>query len=84
MIQRFGGALNLNIHFHTLSLDGVFVQEPDGSLGFVHTPAPKDEEVKALLETVSAHIVRLLVRRGVLDDMCELTEEHEPSVMGEL
>jgi hypothetical protein len=24
VIQRFGGALNLNIHFHTLVLDGVF------------------------------------------------------------
>ena len=24
MIQRFGGALNLNIHFHTLFLDGVY------------------------------------------------------------
>jgi hypothetical protein len=26
--QRFGGALNLNIHFHTLALDGVFILDP--------------------------------------------------------
>jgi hypothetical protein len=25
-VQRFGGALNLHVHFHTLALDGVFVR----------------------------------------------------------
>ena len=31
VIQRFGGALNLNIHFHTLVLDGVFTTAgPEG------------------------------------------------------
>ena len=25
IIQRFGGALNLNVHIHALVLDGVFV-----------------------------------------------------------
>ena len=27
LIQRFGSALNLNIHFHMLFLDGVYVQD---------------------------------------------------------
>ena len=27
-VQRFGGAVNLHVHFHTLVLDGVFVTEP--------------------------------------------------------
>ena len=31
-VQRFGGSLNLNVHFHTIVLDGVFVREPDGHL----------------------------------------------------
>ena len=35
VIQRFGGALNLNVHLHTLAVDGVFVREPNGSLRFV-------------------------------------------------
>jgi hypothetical protein len=34
VIQRFGGALNLNVHFHTLPIDGVFVRQPDHSLSF--------------------------------------------------
>ncbi len=31
LIQRFGSALNLNVHFHMLFLDGVYVERPDGS-----------------------------------------------------
>ena len=30
LIQRFGSALNLNIHFHMLFLDGVYVNHPNG------------------------------------------------------
>jgi Putative transposase len=30
VIQRFGGGLNLNVHFHTLLLDGVFVEGQEG------------------------------------------------------
>ena len=28
LIQRFGSALNLNLHFHMLFLDGVNVEKP--------------------------------------------------------
>jgi len=33
-VQRFGGGLNLNVHFHTLALDGVFTRSPAGPLAF--------------------------------------------------
>jgi len=68
VIQRFGGALNLNVHFHTLAVDGVFVREPDGSLAFAAAKAPTDEEVEALLDVIRVRILRLLVRRGLLSD----------------
>ena len=29
VIRRFGGALNLNVHFHALVLDGVFAGETE-------------------------------------------------------
>ncbi|HUJ25425.1 MAG TPA: transposase [Myxococcales bacterium] len=53
-VQRFGGALNLNVQFHCVVPDGVFAA--DG----VFTPAPPrtDEEIHAVL----AHIVRRLKR----------------------
>jgi hypothetical protein len=35
-IQRFGSALNLNIHFHALLPDGVFAGDGAGSVAFVH------------------------------------------------
>ncbi len=34
LIQQFGSALNLNIHFHMLFLDGVYVDRLDGSARF--------------------------------------------------
>ena len=34
VIQRFGSGLELNIHFHTLALDGVFSAAADGTLRF--------------------------------------------------
>jgi hypothetical protein len=33
-IQRFDSALRLNVHFHSLFLDGVFVRDDDGALEF--------------------------------------------------
>jgi hypothetical protein len=68
VIQRFGGALNLNVHFHTLAVDGVFVREPNGSLRFVAAKAPTDREVEALLDVVRTRVLRLLVRRGLLSE----------------
>ena len=65
VIQRFGGALNLNVHFDTLAVDGVFVREPDGSIGFVAAKAPTDEEVEALLGVIRKQVLRLLMRPAV-------------------
>jgi hypothetical protein len=78
VIQRFGGALNLNVHFHTLAVDGVFVREPDGSLSFAAAKAPTDKEVDTLLGVIRARILRLLVRRGLLcDDAGEVFDESQ-------
>jgi len=30
LIQRFGSALNLNVHFQMVFLDGVYIERPDG------------------------------------------------------
>jgi len=63
VIQRFGGGLNLNIHFHTLLFDGVFFAEGEkGTLGFWPLPPPTDEEVGAVLVRIAARVQRLLKR----------------------
>ncbi len=40
LIQRFGSALNLNVHFHMLFLDGVYVDGPHGLARFCWVKAP--------------------------------------------
>ena len=65
VIQRFGGGLNLNVHFHTLILDGVFTERAGDTLRFQPTPPPTDEEVGRVLATIATRVRRLLRRRGL-------------------
>lgn len=64
-LQRAGGALNANLHFHTLVLDGVFTEGPKGALTFHAAPGPSDAEVVAALATIRHRVQRLLVRHGL-------------------
>lgn len=67
MIRRFGGALNLNVHFHALVRDGVFAGEA-GNWTFhpvVRLTALDVEEVLAAVEPLGDRRVRA---HGVLDD----------------
>lgn len=66
LIQRFGSALNLNIHFHMLFLDGVFIQNKTGQTIFVRTKAPSREELNKLVYTLSHRVARYLERQGQL------------------
>ena len=73
VVQRFGSALNLNIHFHALLLDGVFVIERDLGDGvttpkFIETPKPAQEEVLALMQTIQERMLRLFRRRGLVSE----------------
>ena len=57
-IQRFGSALNTNVHFHTLAVQGVFIPDGAGGRRFLPLPAPTDREVERLLSVVRRRIVR--------------------------
>jgi hypothetical protein len=64
IIQRFGAALNLNMHVHALVLDGVYVD--DGAVLRFHVcDPPTDDEMDRLLDTIERRILRLLAGRGV-------------------
>ena len=65
VIQRFGGGLNLNMHFHTLAFDGVFVRSPARPLEFQPALPPSDAEVEQVLGTIRRRVGRLLRRRGL-------------------
>ncbi len=65
VMQRAGSGLNVNVHFHTLVLDGVFTEAPGGALAFHPAPGPSDAEVAAALATIRRRVQRLLVCRGL-------------------
>ena len=58
-MQRFGGVLNLNVHFHCVIPDGVFVRD-DAGVRFVELAPPSDDEVMDVLRRVAARLERLL------------------------
>lgn len=67
LVQRFGSALNLNLHYHILFLDGVYVQDArSGCLKFHAVSAPTQQELTILLHGLSQRITRALVRQGLL------------------
>jgi len=64
LIQRFGSALNLNLHFHVLFIDGVFSPNSNGQLRFHRVNAPSSKELNALVATISERVARYLERQG--------------------
>jgi hypothetical protein len=64
-VQRFGDALNLNVHFHSLLLDGVYASGPGGTLRFLPLPPPEDAEVEWVVGQVARRIAWLLERRSL-------------------
>ncbi len=64
-VQRFGGGFNLNVHFHTRALDGVFVRSSAGPLRFHPALGPTDAEVAQVLGAIRRRVGRLLRRRGL-------------------
>jgi Putative transposase len=61
-MQRFGGALNANVHFHALVFDGVYTRAtPTARPVFHRLPPPTDTEIALLLKRLHRR-----VRRGCL------------------
>ena len=68
LIQRFGGAINLNVHFHMLFLDGAYVENKYGSaVCFQRIKSPTSEELARLTHTIGKRIGRFLERQGLLE-----------------
>ena len=58
-VQRFDSALRLNVHAHTLALDGVYVRDADSSeLRFHALAEPSSQDVHELARRTAAHSTR--------------------------
>ena len=79
-VQRFGDALNLNVHFHTLVLDGVY-ESDEGETRFHELPPPGCKELERILRRIVRRIGKLLERRG-MEPGAELLAEDQPLLAG--
>lgn len=83
--QRFSSALQLNPHLHVLVPEGMFVGTAgDSAVKLFPLPPPGDNEVEALLLTVATRTVRLLKRRGLLDDAAIPQSAHDATLAASL
>jgi len=68
-IQRFGSALNSNLHFHCVFMEGVYLDRTNEG----HTPRflagapPTDGDITTVLQQISRRVIRKLCRLGYLE-----------------
>ena len=76
-VQRFGGALNLNVHLHVLLPDAVFLPGETGDDELVLLPLapPEDKDIQSILEKVVRRVSALVRKR------CELALEPETDLL---
>ena len=70
LIQRFGSAVNLNVHLHMLVLDGAYLADTTPPV-FRRIAAPSAKELQALVERIAERIADALERAGLLARDCD-------------
>jgi hypothetical protein len=72
-IQRFGSALNLNLHFHVICLEGVYLERTDQGRTprFLPGEPPTDTDIAAVVQKISQRVIRKLRRLGYLEEGIE-------------
>jgi hypothetical protein len=68
-IQRFGSALQLNLHVHLIALEGVYLDRTEAGLKprFVKVEPPSDADIAAVVEKISHRVIRKLRQLGYLE-----------------
>src|SRR5437870_33364 len=68
-IQRFGSAINLNLHCHCIFLEGVYLDrsDQDRKPRFVTDEPPSDTDVAEVVQKISRRVIRTLRRLGYVE-----------------
>lgn len=67
LIQRFGGSLNVNVHFHQLFLDGTYELGPAGEpVEFFATSPPTLQELESVLFQIIKRLTRYLEKQKII------------------
>jgi len=64
-LQRFGGAINLHVHFHCVLLEGVSLDRTEAGLKprFVKGEPPSDADMAEVVQTISRRVIRQFASR---------------------
>jgi hypothetical protein len=68
-LQRFGSALNVNLHFHGVFIEGVYLDRTDEGRKprFLAGEPPSNTDVAAVVQKISRRVIRKLRRLGYLE-----------------
>ena len=68
-IQRLGSALNLNVHYHLIFLEGVYLDRTDQGRKprFLKVEVPTDSDITDVVQQSSRRVIRTLCRLGYLE-----------------
>jgi hypothetical protein len=68
-IQRFGSAINLNLYFHCVFLEGVYLDRTEAGLTprFVTGEPPTEADIAAVITKISHRVMRKLRQLGYLE-----------------
>jgi hypothetical protein len=78
-LQRFGGSLNLNLHFHAIVADGVFAPDPEGKIRFHPLAPPSPEILERVVRRIRDRVLLWLRRKGHLDERPAEERSNEPA-----
>jgi hypothetical protein len=78
-VQRFGGSLNLNVHFHVVVIDGVFTFGADGRARFHEARPPTPEQIERVARLTYDRALRWLRKHGHLDERDVAERSTEPA-----
>ncbi len=72
-IQRFGSAINVNLHFHCVFIEGVYLDRTAAGRKprFVTVEPPSDADIATVLQKISHRVIRKLRRLGYLEASME-------------
>ena len=68
VIQRFGSALRLNVHFHILVLDGGYTEDERGEVVFHRCPKPSTADVADVVERIAERGEAYFAKQGYGED----------------
>ena len=84
-LQRAGGAVNMNLHWHVLAIDGFYTGDNKENLCFHRTGELTDRQLKKVLTRVSKRVIKHLRKTGKLAAADEqMIDEEAPDLFSHI